>query len=191
MVFPQFAIRIGPSRVEIAKADRSNPIRMLEVGQSVFDRQLGLSVRVDRRGGLRLPQRDLVRLAVYRARGREDEVEAFFPGHCLEGGQRAAHIVVVVAGRIRHRLADEEASGEMHDRRCPALAKSPAYRVEVADVSLNERSTQGGFPMSCGEIVENDDPVTGATKGLCGMTADIAGAASDEHRASRSEAGGA
>ena len=64
VVFTELAVRVRAGGVEVAQADRADPVGALEVRQRVLDRQLRLAVGVDRVGRVRLAKRRLRRLSV-------------------------------------------------------------------------------------------------------------------------------
>ena len=117
MIFAQLAVRVGPGRVEIPQTDRPDAIGPLEVRERVLNRQLRLAVGVDRVVGVGLADGCLDRLAVGRTRRGKHEMTAAFGRHRLERPQRADDVIAVVAGRIRHRVRNDEPRREMHDGR--------------------------------------------------------------------------
>ena len=68
----------------------------------------------------------------------------------------------------------------MHHGRRSALANRAAHRSHIADVAFDHRRIERRAAMSSGEIVVDDDAVTGTPERFGGVAADISGTAGDE-----------
>ena len=115
VILPDFAVRIGARRVEVAQRDRPQSVGALEMDERALDHELGFAVAVDRLLRVGLGDRRLDRLAVGRTRGREDEGADALGDHGLEHAQRADHVVAIVDGRAADGFADVQKRREVHD----------------------------------------------------------------------------
>jgi hypothetical protein len=68
----------------------------------------------------------------------------------------------------------------MHDGGGSALANRAPHSGGVANVAFDHRRVERGTAMTSGEIVVDDDAVTGTSQRLGGVTANVPGAAGDE-----------
>ena len=128
VILAELAVGIRTGGVEVAQPDRPDAVRPLEVRQRMLDRELGLSVRVHRRGRMGFADRRLHRLAVHGAGRGEHELTAPLGRHRLERADRPGDVVPVVAGRIPDRVGHRQPRREVHHRRRPALANGAPHR---------------------------------------------------------------
>jgi hypothetical protein len=123
------AVGLGAGGVEVAQRHRAQAVGAVGV-EEVLDERLGHAV-----GVLRLPAGLVVdghgrRLAEDRRGRREDELAD--PGVEERAGERqgAAAVLLEVAARRAHRLLDERAGREVHDRVGPVGAERGAQRPQ-------------------------------------------------------------
>ena len=105
--------------------------------------------------------------------------------HSLQEVQASHQVVVVIPGRIRHRLADVAQVGKMHDPAGPILLDhSPLNRASSV------RSTLSSGPHLDGRLVSTRETVDGyrmeslCRQGLADMTADVAGSTRNQNGSS-------
>ena len=180
VVFANLAVRVCSRGIEIAKRDRVQAERVVEMRQRTLDGQLRLAVAVDRNLRVRLADRRLDGFAVRGARRGEHEQTRLLERHRLEHRERAGDVVPVVLRRLTHRLTDVEEGGEVHDRPDVVLAQRLPDRRQVGDVALNQRSVANGLAMPRDQVVVDHHVVAGPVEGLGGMAPDIASAACDQ-----------
>ena len=153
---------------------------------------LGAAVGVDGAEREVLGDRHLLGRAVDRGRGGEDERAHVRALHGLQQHERAGDVVGVVAQRQLDRLADRLEPGEVDDGvDAAAVERRPEDLVQggrVLQVDLLERrlaAGQLGYPgqalrAGVGQVVDDDDLVTGLEEQDDGVAADVAGAARHE-----------
>ena len=102
----QLPLRISASGVEIAQADRLEPVGPVVVLKGLFDHQLAAAVRVDRPFGVVFADLVALRITKHRSRRGKNETLNACRCHGIQQGQRVCEVVaVVLAGRL-HGFAD-------------------------------------------------------------------------------------
>ena len=131
----------GARDVEVAQADRGEPVGDRVRGEHVVDGELGRAVGVGRPGRGVLPDRHRLRFAVG-GRGRgEDDPPAVRGAHRLQQRQRAAHVGVPVVLRLLLRDADEALGREVQHRLGPDVGE---HRRRVVQRDLARASRPRG-----------------------------------------------
>ena len=185
-ILADVAGRVSADRVEIAQqGDRPGGIGDREVLQHLLDLQLGAAIGVRRPPRVALVDRQIVRVAVDRGRGGEDEAPAVRGLQRLQQRHGAADIDVEIGERLRHRFPDRLQPGEMDDRLGPGRRHGRRHRRLVADVGLGDGEVPVRQPPDAGErfrvgvaeIVDDMGLVARGQHGEQGVAADIAGAA--------------
>ena len=114
VILAELAVGIGAGGVEIAKRDRADAVRALEVRKRALDRRAWTRRSVDRPLRMRLGDRRLRRLAVRRARRRKDERADRFAAIASRTFTAPPTLFAVVLRRLADRLADVQERGEVH-----------------------------------------------------------------------------
>ena len=157
-----------------------NVVRRLEMRQRALDRELRLTVAVDRALRMGFGNRRLDRLSVCRAGRREHEVLDAGLRHRLEHAQRPDDVVAVVLGRHAHRFADVENRREVHHREDVMAPDGVGDGPRIRDVALDQLAPLHRAAMPGRQVVEYDDAIARARQRLRRVAADVAGAAGDE-----------
>src|SRR5207249_969132 len=183
MIFAKLALRVGPGSVEIAESGPSKIVRARVMDERPLDRELRLTVAVDRPLGMRFLDRRLGRLSVSRAGGRKHEGVHPFVYHRLEHADRADDVVAVIAHGMTNRFADVEESGEVHDRRYLVVPQRSTESGDVGDVAFDERAVADRVAMAGAQVVEDHDAIASLVQRLGGVAADVPVAAGDARAA--------
>ena len=98
----------------------------MDVGQNPFHHSLGCAIGI---GGVArfhvFRVRDFSRIAIYRSRRAENDLEDARPCHFFGQYQTAQHIVVIILDRFGHTLANRFQAGKMNDGIDVVLGKNP------------------------------------------------------------------
>jgi hypothetical protein len=175
---------------EVAQ-QRNAPVRLGldQVAQDVFDHQLAAAVGIRGRQREVFGDRHRGRIAVHGRRGAEHErLDAEFR-HRLEQHDTAGHVVVVIAQRLGHRLADGFQAGEVDHGIDLVGGKSRFHRRAVADVGLDQFKGLAGNLLNAllhralgiREVVDHDHVVPGILQLDDGVGTDIAHAARNQN----------
>jgi hypothetical protein len=94
--------------------------------------------------------------------------------HRLEHGERAHHVVAVVARGVAHGVTDREPGGKVHDGVDAVRTNHVAEACGVVDAAVDDHGgVTRGLPVSRRHIVIHDDPGASGGEPLDRMTADV------------------
>ena len=100
--------------------------------------------------------------------------------HGVQKRQSSRNIVGIVFCRLRNAFANTGIRREVHDRLDIVLGKDLAQRGFIGAVNTEKRHASGDcFPVSEGEVVNNNAGLPGFVQSLEGMGANVAGPADD------------
>ncbi len=165
--------------VEVAQADRAEPVQPGELGERGVHGELRRPVRVGGAARIGFGDGRAFRLAVDGCGGGEHDGADPDLAHRLEQRDRAAQVGRPVLGRLRHRLADQRLRREVQDR---LGAVGQDLGGAVTHRALDERGPgrhRVGVPG--GQVVEHRDLVSGRDELRGHHASDVPGAAGDEH----------
>ncbi len=123
--------RRRPGHVEVAQADRGDPVGRAGRPDQPLAGELGLAVRVHRRARGVLDDEVHIRVAVDRGRGGEHQPPDPRLGHRVQERGQTAHVLPVVPGRLGHRLGDLLARGEMDHTGHRVVREDPLEQFAV------------------------------------------------------------
>ena len=182
MIFADRAVGMRPRRIEVTQRDPLEPVRGGALRQFALDRELGLAVRIDRRGRVRLHDRHRGRLTVDGAGRGKHEAPDPRVAHGVEHGQRADHVVLVIRLRPADRFADVEPGRKMHHGIGPMVGEHAAHGVAVVHGTLRQRhATRHRFGVARREVVDHRDRMAGIDERAHRVAADVARAAGDDY----------
>ena len=183
------AVRGGrPGHVEVAQRDRAQAVGRAVPGQGTLEGQLRGAVRVERPQRRVLGHGDRLGQAVDRRGRAEDQAAQARLAHGLQEGDAAHDVLVVVEGRVAHRLADLGARRAVEDRVDPADQQEGHDRRRVADAADDQLGLRrDGQGVAGDQRVEHGDLVARLQQPFHGDAADVARPAGDEdvHQRSR------
>ena len=182
VVLAEVSVRVRPGRVEVAQRDRPKAVGAPVVAQGMLDRQLRVPVRVDGVGGVLLADGRRHRVAVHGAGRRQHQPIHPARAHRVQHRERPPHVVLVVPGRIAHRLLHRQEGREVHHLGDPVVTQRRLEPRGLADVSLHERRAAHRRAVPGAQIVVHHDRAPCRLQGLHGMAADVSGAARHQHR---------
>ena len=102
--------------------------------------------------------------------------------HRAQQVQRAKDIVVVVLGRLLHRLADVTARGEVHHGIDVPTGKCAGGIGGVLQIAFDQVCALHRIAVTGGKVVEHGDLMALTVQQLYHVRADIAGAAGNQYR---------
>ena len=126
-----------PYRVEVAQ-DGHLParVRHLQVAQDVLAHEFGPAIGVGHLQAAALGDGHLFGVAIHGGGRAEDDVAHARPVHGLQQGQGAAHIVVKVTHRLRHRLAHSLEARKVDHAIDRLLGKESVEHCAIAHIGL-------------------------------------------------------
>ena len=126
-------------RIEVTQ-EHDGPVlvRRGDVRQDALVHVLGPAVRIGAAGGHGLIQRHVIRNAVHRRGGAEDEALHAVLLHRFADGQRAVEVVAIVFHRLGHGLADGLVRRKVDDRIDLVFGKDLVHRRKVAAIRVVE-----------------------------------------------------
>ena len=154
-----------------------------DVLQHPLDHQLRTAVGRHRLQRFILCHGILLRVAIDRRRGREDEALDAGVDRRLKQRARLRRIVEIVDQRPGHRFRHHYFCGEMDDFLDAVLGDGLGDEILVAEISHDKRDTFGNRPpKACREIIENDDLFAAIQEFQNHMAADIASPTRHQYR---------
>src|SRR6185437_8330646 len=180
VVLAQIPLGAGAGGVEVAQRRISEAVGPCVVGQRALDDQLGEPVGIDGLLRLLLGDWNPFGFAVGGGRAGEYDLQDAGRAHRFEQRQAGDHVVLIILGRVRHRLADQGESGEVHHRLDLALAQSGGNSLAIGQFAFDQPPGRNRQAVAERKIVVDPDFVSGAGEQPHGVAADITGAAGDE-----------
>ena len=130
--------RIGAGDIEQAQRHVPEFMPVHRVSQRAFRRRLGNAVGRERRERRILPHRHPPRHAVHRRRRRKHHVPHAAIDHRTDQPRRRHAVDAMVLPRLRERLRNPHARGQMHDRSDRVFLQGRSQRLPIADIGPNE-----------------------------------------------------
>ena len=170
------AVVLGRARhIEIAEADAAQPIGRRIPAQGALEGAFRLAIGVDRDERGMLLDRDRGRDAVDGGARREHDPRHAGLAGSFEQGDAAGHVIAVVPGWVRDRLADQRAGRAMQDRLDPISLEQLAQRVPLRirpDSQLGARHERR--PVAGTELIEDAHLVARRQQSLHADRTDVA-----------------
>lgn len=181
--------RIGAGDIEQTQRYVPEFMSVRRVAQRRFRRRLGNAVGRERRERRILIHRHRPRRPVHRRRRRKHHVAQAAIDRRTDQLRRRHAVDAMMLPRLRERLGNPHASGQMHDRADRVLLQGRSQRPPIADIGPNEGDiARHGVAPAAGEIVDDRHPIAALAEGEHDVAPDIAGAARDENGLPRSQA---
>ncbi len=171
-----FAKPCGGARgVEVAQAHHAHAVPGPDVGEQPLEISLRLAVRIHRRLRRVLHDRDLCRMPVHRARGREDETTDLGANRRLQQYTGGRHIVGHILLRLSNRLRDEGEGGQVDDCLDALSREHRLDQLAVAYFPLDEAgTTRDCLTVTVAQVIEDDDLVPPIQELIDDDAADVA-----------------
>src|SRR5712691_533238 len=172
----------GARRIEVAQAHHPDALLRPDIREQPLEIALRLAVRIHRHLRRVFRDRNRRRMAVDRARRREDEAADSGADCRLQQYTSSRHIVGHILLRLGDRLRDYRKSGQMDDRLDALALEERLDQLAVPHTPLDEARAPGDrLAVPRAQVIQHNDLETALQELIYDDTADVPCPAGDEN----------